>query len=477
MSSLSPSRYRWCLLGLGASVLLFTLDLSIVNIALPTMTRELKTDFATIQWVVLSYLLVVAALLSAAARAGDLYDKKKLFLSGLAVFVVSSLGCALAPSVGWLIAARGVQGLGAVLVSALSMAIVTAVAPPEKRGQAIGTVGGLISLGIAIGPSLGGWIISVTSWHWIFLVNVPVGVLAYGLLHFLLPAMPPPTSWDETKFDWPGMLALSAWLVCLDLGLNLVQREGIASPKGAGLVVGSFLCLAFFIWWERRHTSPLIALEMFRRRTLWLGLLQGVAVFIVLAGSLFLMPFFLDGGMGYEPLTIGWLMAVAPVTAGLVSPLAGRWADRAGERVVVTTGLLLMALGCFLISRFHEEMTEWRYVLAYFPFGVGVGTFQAPNNSAIMGGAPKDRMGTVSGLLALSRTLGQSMGLPLMATLFVLLATNGGAASADIAALQPAALIEGIHGTFLLAGGLLLVTALFGSYLGRKGRGETSSDE
>lgn len=419
---------------------------------------------------VLSYLLVVAALLSAAARAGDLYDKKKLFLSGLAIFIVSSLGCALAPSVGWLIAARGLQGLGAVLVSALSMAIVTEVAPAEKRGKAIGTVGGLISLGIAIGPSLGGWIISFASWHWIFLVNVPVGLLAYGLLHALLPSMSPTRTTEQSRFDWQGMLALSAWLICLDLGLNLLQREGIDSPRGEGLIGGSFVCLLFFLWWERRHPSPLIALEMFRKRTLRLGLIQGMVVFIVLAGSLFLMPFFLDSGMGYDSLTIGWLMAVAPVTAGLVSPLAGSWADRVGERVVTTVGLLLMALGCFLISGFHQSMSEGRYVLAYLPFGLGVGTFQAPNNSSIMGGAPKDRMGTVSGLLALSRTLGQSLGLPLMATGFILLATGGGAASADIGALEPALLVKGIHGIFSLACALLLLTAAVAFSLSSKER-------
>ncbi len=458
-NELSREQYRWSLLGIGCSVLLFTLDLSIVNVALPTLTKDLKTDFPTIQWVVLSYLLVVATLLPGAARAGDLYDKKKLYMGGLALFTAASLLCALVPTVELLIAARALQGLGAVFVSALGIAIVTAIAPNAERGKAIGTVGGLISIGVAIGPSLGGFLIAWLSWHWIFLVNVPLGVMCLMLLQRHLPSLPPAES-QRTSFDYIGLLTLASSVIALDLGMNFIQREGVGSESALKLLVGSMVLLIFLLWWETRHPSPIISLDLFRNPTFSLGLILGLTVFIVLSGSLFLMPFYLETALGYGTLKVGLLMAVAPVAAGIISPFAGIVADRLGERPVSVIGLLLLSGGCFLISGFNQEMTEWRYALAYLPFGLGIGIFQSPNNSSIMGAAPPERTGTASGLLSLSRTLGQSLGLPLTATVFVLVATQGSAHTFAIDSMGGEALVKGIEGTFRPAAFLMLGAAI-----------------
>ena len=441
-------------------MLLFTLDLSIVNVALPTLTKDLKTDFPTIQWVVLSYLLVVATLLPGAARLGDLYDKKKLYMGGLAVFTAASLLCALVPTVELLIAARALQGLGAVFVSALGIAIVTAVAPKAERGKAIGTVGGLISIGVAIGPSLGGVLIAWLSWHWIFLVNVPLGAMSLMLLKRHLPSLPPTPESKKASFDYLGLLTLASSVIALDLGMNLIQREGAGSENAWRLLIGSVALLIFLLWWETRHPSPVISLDLFRNSTFSLGLILALFVFIVLSGSLFLMPFYLETALGYETLKVGLLMAVAPIAAGLISPFAGSVADRFGERPVSVVGLLLLSVGCFLISGFNEDMTEWRYALSYLPFGLGIGIFQSPNNSSIMGAAPPERTGTASGLLSLSRTLGQSLGLPLTATAFVLVATQGSAHTFDIESMSGVALVRGIEGTFRPAGWLMLAAAL-----------------
>lgn len=455
---LSAGHYRRTLYGLGCSVLLFTLDLSIVNVALPTLTRELKTDFSTVQWVVLSYLMVVAAFLSAAARLGDLKDKKTLFLSGLGIFTLASFLCAVSQTINQLIIARALQGLGAVLVSALSLAIVTEISPPERRGQAIGTVGGLISLGVALGPSLGGLILGFSSWHWIFLVNVPIGIASGLLLWRELPPLPPPKK-TRARFDIMGMLGLAAWLICLDVGLNILGRDGSGSTPARQLLLTAAVCFILLLFWEARHPSPIISLELFRNPQMSLGLGLALMVFVVLAGSLFLMPFFLENAMQYNPTQVGWLMAVSPVTAGLIAPWAGSWADRVGERKVTVVGLTLLALGCLLVSTFHQEMGHWRYVAAFLPFGLGVGIFQAPNNSSIMASAPPDRRGTASGLLALSRTLGQSLGLPLMAASFALIAHQG-SGPIDIEKLGAEELVHGVAATFRGAGTLLLITAL-----------------
>ena len=448
-------QYRWCLLGIGFSVFLFTLDLSIVNVALPTLVKVLNTDFATIQWVVLSYLVVVAALLPGAARLGDLYDKRKLYMTGLAVFTAGSVLCGLSPNVEVLIAARALQGLGATFVSALGLAIVTEIAPSEERGKAIGTVGGLISIGVATGPTLAGIILKLATWRWIFLVNLPLGLLCWFVLKRHLPSLPGRS--ESTTMDYPGLGLLSLALIAVELGFNRFQRAGLLDRPALALVGVAIVTAVAFVLWERRHPEPLVSFELFQHTQFSLGLALALIVFIVLAGSLFLMPFFLETALGYETFQVGLMMAVAPVAAGLVSPLAGTTADRVGERAVSIVGLLLLAAGCFAISRFHQQMSDLRFVGSYLLFGLGVGTFQAPNNSVIMGSAPKRRAGTASGLLSLSRTLGQSLGIAIMASSFLLVAAHGKALGGEIDSLSASQMVHGLRVTFGGAGVCLLV--------------------
>ena len=434
---------------------MYTIDTSIVNIALPTLIENLHTDFATVQWVGLSYILVVTSLVLGAARLGDMLGKKPLYLGGLVVFTVSSLLCGLAPSIEVLIAARALQGFGAVMISALGAAIIVEVFPTSERGKALGIIGAIVSLGIALGPSVGGVLIGIAGWRSIFLVNLPIGILA----SFVVNKYVPHTHKNQPqRFDFWGSVAISVVLVCFSLGMTEGQRYGFTSSLPLGLLFLSAIGLVGFIFLESRIAQPMLDLSLFRAGTFSLSLLTGWLVFMTLGGSSIVIPFFLQLVMHYPISRIGLLMAVTPVIGGLVSPLAGNLTDRFGTRSIMLTGIVLMTLGCLAISTLDGNIRDLDYLLRVIPLGLGWGMFQSPNNSAILGAVPPQRLGIASGLLSLTRTLGQTTGLPLFATIFAAIALagkNGG----DLSLATSEAIVSGFQGTFQLAALLLAIAA------------------
>jgi MFS family permease len=251
INAVPPAAKWWVMLGIGLGVLMFTLDTSIVNVALPTLVNVFDTNFSTVQWVVLSYLLVINALVLGAARWGDMIGKKPLYLGGLIVFTISSVLCGLSPSVGWLITFRAMQGAGAVMISALGAAIITEVFPSTERGRALGIIGSVVSLGIALGPTVGGLLLDWSGWRTIFWVNLPVGIFASLVVARSLPSVSEPPA--RQPFDWWGALLLTAALVMFSLGMTEGQDRGFAQPLSWGFLVTSLVGLLVFLWWE---TAP-----------------------------------------------------------------------------------------------------------------------------------------------------------------------------------------------------------------------------
>ncbi|MBD2157856.1 MFS transporter [Leptolyngbya sp. FACHB-16] len=452
------------MLGVGLGVLMFTLDTSIVNIALPTLVQIFQTTFATIQWIVLSYLLVVTALVLGAARWGDMVGKKRLYLGGLIVFTISSLLCGLSPGVHWLIAFRALQGMGAVMISALGAALVTEAFPGSERGRALGIIGAVVSLGIALGPTVGGLIIAAFGWQMIFLVNVPIGIFA----SFVVARNVPQSSYrsQQQRFDWFGLVVMTSALTAFSLGMTHGQDEGFGHPVTLGLLAIALLGLALFLWQQAHSSSPLLDLSLFRNSQFSLSLLTGVLVFIVIAGTIFIIPFFLELVLHYPTQHAGLLLAVSPILGGIVAPFSGNLSDRFGTRIISLIGLVLMVIGCLCISTFNSQMTDLDYIVRIAPFGIGLGMFQSPNNSAILGSVPSDRLGVASGLLSLSRTLGQTTGVPLLGAIFagVVLAQ---AATPMVTNAPPEALVAGVQSTFRLAAGMLAIAATIVFFLWR----------
>lgn len=455
-----PLPARWLALsGVGLGVLMATLDSSIVNISLPTLVTIFDTDFSTVQWVVLSYILVITTLLLGAARLGDLINKKRLYLAGLLLFTIGSGLCALSPGIYWLIAFRAIQGLGAAFTQALGIAIITETFPSSERGRALGVMGSVVSVGIALGPPLGGLILSLVDWHWIFLVNLPIGALAILIVTRYIPSSAPARPGE--KFDLPGALLLFFTLGLYALGMTFGQRVGFDQTSVRLALTAAGVGLAVLIIIENRSRHPMIDLKLFRNSLFSMNLLMAFLLFIVLAGN-FILPFYLELVEGYPTAWVGLLLMVNPLGMGILAPLAGALSDRFGSRVISLVGLILIIVGCLAISTLRAGMTPLEFILRTLPFGAGMGFFQAPNNSAVMSTVPKNRLGIGSGLLVLSRTLGQTSGLPLMGAVFTaqVLSASGQPAGTDITALAPADLVAGIQGTYQIAAAIILVSTL-----------------
>lgn len=468
---------KWgAMLAIGMSVFMGTLDISIVNVSLPTLVGQLNTKFATIQWVVLAYALVITSSMPGVARLGDMWDKKRLFNAGLALFTLGSLLCGLSPNIGWLIAFRAVQGCGAVMTQALGVAIIVEVFPAAERGRSLGIIGSIVSVGIAMGPAIGGLIIGLMGWRWIFLVNVPVGFFALIAAWRFLPTSP--AYQRNQTFDIPGSLLLFLTLGCFALGMTLGQTQGFGSATVRWMLFMPCLGLALFVILERRGSQPMVDLSLFKDKLFCLNLLMGFLTFVTL-GTMLLIPFFLELVKGYPPQKLGFLMMMIPLAMGLTSPLSGALSDHFGPRGISLIGLLVTIGGCLSISTLHADVSVFGYLLRTAPLGIGLGLFQSPNNSAVMGAAPPERVGVVSGLLALSRTLGQTTGVPLMGAIFS--ASVSGAVSpavlSDVTAAPPEALVTGLTRTFQI-GALVMCASTVLSVLviwldRRRGKGST----
>ncbi len=448
---------KWLtLLAVGLSILMGTIDMSIVNVSLPTLVEELNTNFSTIQWVVLGYVLICTSLMLGVARLGDMYNKKHLYALGLTVFTIGSFLCGLSVHVYWLITFRVFQGLGGVILQALGMALVVEVFPGHERGRALGLTGGIVSVGLASGPALGGLIIGTLGWSWIFWINIPIGAIALITLIFFAPSAPPYKK--EQSFDLAGALTLMLILACYALAMTKGQNKGFDQPLIYMFFTASAVGIISFLVLEKHVKQPMVDFSLFHNIFFALGILLGFATFILLGGTMFILPFFLKYVQDYSTQMIGLLLMVVPIGEGLISPIAGWLADRFGPLGIRLAGNILIMASCFSISTLQVDTSILDYIVRVIPFGLGVGTFQANNNTAVMGTVPVERLGIASGLLALSRTLGVTTGLPIIGAIFTAAVLSiTGAESMDISSVAGKAINMGFNHTFYLAGLFMLL--------------------
>ena len=457
----APQEKWLTFLAVGLSILMGTIDMSIVNVALPTLVERLDTSFSTIQWVVLGYVLIVTSLMLSAARLGDMYDKKKLYALGLAVFTMGSFLCGLSVNVYWLIAFRVIQGTGGVFLQALGMALVVEVFPSSERGRALGLTGSIVSIGLASGPALGGIILESLGWSWIFWINIPIGAIALTTLVLFAPSAPPRKR--DQAFDISGALILLIVLGCYALAMTKGQHEGFNHPLIFLLFAGSALGAVAFLVLEKGARQPIVDFGLFRNVLFSLGIILGFAIFVLLGGTMFLLPFFLKYVQEYSTQVVGLLLMVVPIGEGISSLLAGWMTDRFGPLGVRLVGNLIIVASCFAMSTLQAETTLFGYIARVLPLGLGVGTFQAANNTAVMGSVPVHRLGIASGLLALSRNTGVTTGLPIIGTIFTLSVLGFiGSDSMNIATVAPQAIQAGFDHTFLLAGLFMIPPAMLG---------------
>lgn len=472
--SVDYSRKWLVMVAVVAGVLLATIDSSIVNVAFPTLVVSLDTTFNVIQWVSLAYLLTNATFTLGMSRLGDVVGKKRLYSAGFAIFTVASALCGLAPTVGWLIGFRVLQALGSVLILALGAAILVEAFPPSERGKALGWVGTAVSIGVIIGPSVGGLIISAVGWRPIFLVNIPVGLIGTWLAIRNVPDTPPVPG---QRFDIPGTVLLSGALLSLSAALTIGQDLGFTSAPILG-AFGTFAVLAFaFVMVELRSESPMIQLRLFRRPMLSVSVVSGFLAFVCLAATFLLMPFYLQGVLGFPIAFVGLLLGVAPLTMGIVSPFSGSLSDRIGIRRLTLLGLSIVLVSFLVFRTFDTETTALQYLGFAIPLGLGLGIFNSPNNSAIMGAVPPAYMGVGGGIMTLTRLLGVTTGVAVLGSVWaasVAARMGGSLPPGGATAAPPEAQVAGMQTTLTIAAVIIGVAVLIGAWGLRQERDERS---
>lgn len=462
---------RWAVLALaGTGGFMTSLDASIVNISLPSIARSFGVPLAgAVEWVITAYLVAVAACLLSVGRLADMIGRKPIFVAGLVAFTLGSIGCGAAPSLPWLLAARAFQGLGAALIFAVNIAMITHAFPPEGRGRALGVNAILVALGVSFGPTLGGVITQRLSWRWIFYVNVPVGAL---VVIAALAVLTERRRGARGRFDPAGAALLAVGLSALTLGLSFGQQWGWTSWQTI-LVLGVGVC-AFPIVAvvERRVPAPLLDLELLGTRVFVFSLMSFVLAMMALFAVGFLLPFYFEELRGLDAERSGLLLTPLSLTIAVVAPISGALADRIGSRWLSPVGLLLACTGLLVLSRLSAASPISAVVAGLVITGLGQGLFQAPNTRTLMDAAPRRAQGVASGILATGRVLGQSLSVALSGAVFAAkggvaagerLAAEGGRLShAELAGLQQT-FLHALHGAFVLCAaisGLGVVTAL-----------------
>jgi EmrB/QacA subfamily drug resistance transporter len=303
---------------------------------------------------------------------------------------------------------------------------------------------------------LGGVLIEGLSWHWIFFVNLPVGLLGLWLSRKYLPFLKPA---GGQKFDFAGAATLFVSLLTMLVALTISQSAGFSDTRVLGLFLVSILFLGIFIWIERRNPQPMIDLRLFRNRQFDINLLTGLLTFIAIAGTFILLPFYLENILGYDPRQTGVLLAVIPITLGIMSPISGILSDRFGPRLITLIGLVVLLIGYWLTSSLDAQTTALEYIIRFLPVGLGMGIFQSPNNSEIMGAAPRQQLGVVSGMLAVTRTLGQTVGIAVLGALWAsrVYAQTGGPVPGGATAAPVEAQVAALQDTILAIVALIAV--------------------
>ena len=431
------------------------LDASIVTLAFPTLRHDFGVPLADVQWVGQAYLLTLIGLLTAVGRYADMIGRKLLYTYGFVIFIIGSALCGLAPSLGALIGFRVFQGVGAAMLQANSVAIIARAVPASRLGRAIGIQGAAQALGLALGPAVGGALISLGGWRLIFWVNVPMGVIGTVLAWFLLPRSQHLAA--RQRFDWPGLAIFLPAVVALLIAVAYGDREGWGSPLILGCFAAAAALLAAFAARERRAAAPMLDFALLRRIPFTAGIASGLLSYLVLFGILTVVPFYLEIARHAPPSSAGLQLLVVPLGLGLAAPLAGRLADRIGARPFTAGGMALAAamLLASVLTRAHAGL----FLLALAVAGIGLGAFTPPNNAGIMGAAPPHQSGMASGILNMTRGLGTSLGLALAGLVYTMGAGAGEGTPAGAAA--------GYRDTALFLAGVAVAAGVIAVFRGR----------
>ena len=443
---------KWIVLALSAAAsFMTTLDGSIVNIGLPSIARTFHVGISgATEWIIIGYLVVIAAVLLTFGRLADMIGRKPIFLTGLIVFILGSALSGLAPSLLLLILARLFQGIGGALIFSVNVAMITSTFPSNERGLALGLNAVVVSLGVAAGPTIGGIITQFLTWRWIFYVNVPICLLVLLAAFYFYREQSPQRDQRE-RFDPLGALVLAIGLAALTLGLSFGQEWGWLSAGTLAALGTSVVMLSVGVYVEAHIDHPILNLRLVSNRVFAFANISFMLCMMALFAPGFLLPFYFEELRGFSTIQTGLLMTPLPLMLAVVAPFSGTLADRLGSRWLSPVGLAIVCFGLFLLSQINLQSSTLDIIWRLAVTGIGQGLFQSPNTRTIMGAAPLHAQGEASGLLATGRVIGQSMSVALTGTVFAALggAAAGTLLSSSQAQSLPLTAISGLQNTFV----------------------------
>ena len=414
-SAVTAVRPRWVLGLTSIAYFMVVLDSLVVVTALPRMQQDLHADLAALQWTVNSYGIAFAAGIITAAALGDRFGRRRVFTLGLALFTLSSAGCALAPDAAGLIVARTVQGLGAAVVLPLSLTILTTAFPPQRRGLIIGIYGGLAGLAVAAGPLVGGAVTEGLGWHWIFWLNVPIGLITATLATRLVPE----SRGAAHRLDLLGVILVTGGAVALVWALVRAGDVGWSSAQTVGALLAGCGLLLAFAWWQRRAHAPLVPMALFRSQ----AFAAGTVTTFLMSGATFAAAFWITQDFqfarGYSPISTGLRLLPFFATPMVISPFAGAVSDRIGRRPIMVIGLALQTLGFAWVAMRGSPRTSWvELVIALLVAGVGVSMALPTVPTAVLNAVPTTQLGKASGINYMAQRLGTVFAVAISSAVF-----------------------------------------------------------
>ena len=467
--------YKWIVLSVTTiGALMAAIDSTIVILGLPDMMVKLHADLVEMIWVIMAYILVSTVFLLTFGRIADMFGRVRMYNLGFVIFTIGSALCGFSGNATSLILSRMVQGAGAAMMVVNSVALITEVFPANERGKALGINAITFSFGGVAGPILGGLILTLADWRWIFFINVPVGIFGALWGYWALKEMSVRKKGEG--FDVPGALSFSIGLTALLIALTLGIQLNFTSTPILALFCVFLLGVAFFLWWERRAKNPVLDLSLFSNRIYNFSVLSAMIQSLALFAVNFLIIFYLQGVLGYDPLKAALLLIPLPVMTSLIAPFGGNLADRIGARIPATIGLLIQGAALVWFMQLTAASPYWRIAVGLGVMGLGGGLFYPPNTSAAMNAAPKNRLGIASGTLATLRQAGMvtsfalalavaASSLPREVMMQLFVGNNVTLGSAPMKAF-----VIGMHSAFLVSTVLVIIAAGISFVRGKEDR-------
>jgi len=451
---------KWLTLAaVSVGLFMIMLDNTVVNVALPSIQDELGADLSELEWIVTGYALTFASLMLVGGKVADAFGRRRIFVTGIAVFTLASLLCGLANSTDMLIGARVLQGAGAALMNPATLSIIAATFPPRQRGTAIGIWAGVSALALAIGPLVGGLITEHLHWSWIFFLNIPVGVAGIAASYVFIDE-----SRDEShsSLDLPGLATSAIGLFALTYGLIEANTYGWTSARIVGVFVLAAVSLVSFVVIERRRREPMLPLELFRSGTYTGANLVVLLVALAMFGVFFFVSLYMQNVLGYSAVQAGAAFLPMTILIILVAPIAGRASDRIGSRGLMTAGMIFVALQLVLFSRLGADASFWNLLPALLIGGIGMAMTMTPSAAAATRSVPVDKSGVGAAVLNSARQVGGTMGIAIIGA--IMAAEAGGERSVE-------AFMRGFEVSLRVAAGIAVLGAVVAFILVRPHEG------